>query len=784
MERLFLTKAKAEGVVVASAIGLKTWRDLWIHKSQSFAVVAAITVSTITLGAILISYSLLSQAMQDNYQRSSPTMITFQLEQAISAEMLPKIGKHKDINRLELSRYITGTISNQQGTQFPLILFVVRDFGDIQLDVIDLVQGSWPTQPGQIVIEKQAMSVLQGKLGEEVTISTTVGLAGSTKIAAIGHDVSVAQAEWENIVYGYIDTDTLLYLGGQAGFEQIKVGLYGTGLNAGQIREQGKQVQQWLISQGVEVKAMRVASGEPPHSNITDGMFMMKIAFGFMCCLLSAILVVNLISAVLSKQVSQIGVMKSLGAQPQHIRQVYLRSALTLCTIGFVIGLPLAYWLARIYAGALANMMNIDIFLYGVAPWVLVVLVVFAFLVPLLSVMYPISRASKITIKKALMDFDTDSNIQIPNCLEQLLSKCTVYSNELRFSARNIFRKKNRFVLTSAVMAVAGAILMASFNVSEAMHHAVQRDNDTRLWHTRVRFDREIDKTALGLPVNGNYHPFHQSKVRLISDGPTTAHGSLSLLQLTAPEKLLRPKILSGSWLTGDSKQIVFSQLAAKAYPGYSVGDTVVLQSGASFTLVGIAEFFGSADLYTAMHSPTANGVFLTGSSGIQQREQTLNNAGILIERSTKSEQAAKVIIDHFEIIFALLLFLAAVTLLIAGKSVILTMSINTQERSREIGVLKAIGANKASLNAIILGESLWSGLVAWIVACLLTIPISALVSAWLGLLLVGVKFPLAIDSLVLILALPLMAGVSVVSAYFPARRVAAMTVREALAKL
>lgn len=772
-----------------SALTLKTWRDLWIHKRQSFAVIAAISVSTATLGAILISYAFLSQALLDNYQRSAPAMLTFQLEGSIASAKLSEISKLADIQRVELSRKIAGTITNQDGEAFPLFLFVVRDFNDFQVDIVDLEQGDWPTKGGQILIEKQALSVLNGRLGEEVEIDTPAGLSGSANIVGIGHDVSVAQAEWENIVYGYVDSKTLAYLGGESGFNLIKIGLPGSDLKEETIREQGNQIRQWLNELDIQVKGMRVASGKPPHANITDGMFMMQIAFGVMCCLLSTILVVNLISAILSKQVYQIGVMKSLGAKPHHIKQIYLRSTLTLCAIGTAIGLPLAYLIARLYAAPLANMMNIDIFDHGVPTWVLMVLLVFGFLIPLLTVLRPISFAAKTTIKKALMDFDADEDIQVPSWLDSLCSRLPIFTSELHFAARNIFRRKARFILTSAVMAVGGAILMATFNVSEAMKKAIAIDGESRLWSTMVRLNKVVDIEILNIPNNEvfnqqQYFPFYQSKTRLLSKESSALEKRLSHLQLTSPEKLLKPNMLKGTWLNGDEGQIVFSHLVANAYPEYNIGDTVNLQGGASYTLVGIAEVFGSKMLYTTGDGSLFNGVFLTDSTELEKLIEVMEKNNIIIERTIEASAAAKVIEDHFDIIFALLFSLAIITLLIAGKSVILTTSINTQERFREIGVLKAIGAGKFSLYAIILGESLWSGLLAWIAACFITLPISWLVSHWLGLLLVGVSIPLAIDSVVLLLIMPLLVMVSLMSAYFPARKIGGKSVREVFANV
>jgi ABC-type antimicrobial peptide transport system permease subunit len=332
---------------------------------------------------------------------------------------------------------------------------------------------------------------------------------------------------------------------------------------------------------------------------------------------------------------------------------------------------------------------------------------------------------------------------------------------------------------------------MAAFNVTEAMNQAVQRDSQTRMWHTMVTLADSAEESALSLPqsIQGSreIRTFYQSKVRLNlkQDADlleSLAQPKITHLQVSDPIGLLQPKMLEGVWLTGEENQIVFSQLASEKYPEYDIGDTVVSDSGVTFKLVGIAEIFGSPMLYSAKTASSVNGFFLNSSEDVKKIQALEKNQKLVIKRVTRSTDMAKVIVDHFEIVFAVLLLLATVTLLIASKSVVLTTAINAQERTREIGVLKAIGASKLSVYIIVMGESLWSALLAWLLAFVIAIPLSGLVSWWVGSLLVGIPFPLALHIPAIALSLPLVVMLALLAAYIPLRRINNMLAKEALA--
>jgi ABC-type antimicrobial peptide transport system permease subunit len=61
------------------------------------------------------------------------------------------------------------------------------------------------------------------------------------------------------------------------------------------------------------------------------------------------------------------------------------------------------------------------------------------------------------------------------------------------------------------------------------------------------------------------------------------------------------------------------------------------------------------------------------------------------------------------------------------------TLSINVLERRREIGVMRAIGSSSLTIAAIFIGEGLLLGLIAWVIAIPLSVPVGQAFATVIG---------------------------------------------------
>lgn len=137
---------------------------------------------------------------------------------------------------------------------------------------------------------------------------------------------------------------------------------------------------------------------------------------------------------------------------------------------------------------------------------------------------------------------------------------------------------------------------------------------------------------------------------------------------------------------------------------------------------------------------------------------------------------------SFFNVIIFALVAMALLIAVVGGLGLTGTMSLNVMERTREIGVMRAIGASDGAVLQIVIIEGLVLGILSWALGVLLSFPLSQLIATQVGIVLFTfpLSFSFASEGAIiwLILSLVVAAGASLI----PAWRASQMTVRDVLA--
>jgi putative ABC transport system permease protein len=126
---------------------------------------------------------------------------------------------------------------------------------------------------------------------------------------------------------------------------------------------------------------------------------------------------------------------------------------------------------------------------------------------------------------------------------------------------------------------------------------------------------------------------------------------------------------------------------------------------------------------------------------------------------------------------------LAALMLaLVGGLGLSGTMSTNVMERSREVGVMRAIGASNHGVQQIFIVEGLSISLISWLFSILAAIPLSYILNSLIGnqFLYAPLVFVFSLGGALVWLIIMLVTAV--LSCYAPAQNAAQTSVRELLA--
>ena len=281
-------------------------------------------------------------------------------------------------------------------------------------------------------------------------------------------------------------------------------------------------------------------------------------------------------------------------------------------------------------------------------------------------------------------------------------------------------------------------------------------------------------------------------------DGPT-----IFLFGPPTDTKMIKPVFVDGRWLQPDDEDaIVLNTAAVKLEPDLKVGDEVVFKFGKKETtwrIVGLVRSTvtgpvayvnqpalahltqsqgraNSVQVVTAQHSGAAE------AAAAQALKARLDGAGMRVSTTQTTDEIRVGVGKQFNIIVSLMAVMAVLMAVVGGLGLMGTMGINVLERSREIGVLRAIGASTGAVLRIVVAEGLLIGTLSWLAGALLSLPISKLMSDAIGESLFRTKLDFAFSLPGTLLWLLVVLALAALASLLPALRAARITVREVLA--
>jgi putative ABC transport system permease protein len=137
---------------------------------------------------------------------------------------------------------------------------------------------------------------------------------------------------------------------------------------------------------------------------------------------------------------------------------------------------------------------------------------------------------------------------------------------------------------------------------------------------------------------------------------------------------------------------------------------------------------------------------------------------------------------SQFGIVITMLLALAVIVAVVGGIGLMGSLSISVVERTKEIGVMRAIGARSGTIMGMFVMEGILQGLLSWAIA----VPLSFILSQPLAQTLGQVMFQANLDYQysfgAVVTWLVLIIVISAVASILPARNATHISVRESLA--
>jgi putative ABC transport system permease protein len=787
----------------------KILRDLWGNKTRTLLVVLSIAVGVFAVGMIAGSQVIFTRELNQSWMAVNPYdaqifAAPFDDELLGTVRNMPEV-EDADGRRSFAVRFKTDPQDDQWRN---LQIYTVADYDDIRVLEILPEYGAWPPPDQEILIERASLEWMGVQVGDLLTVETPSGKEREVPVAGVVHDVNSMAASWTGWPAGYVSPDSLAWFGISPGFDELNIIVAGASKDEPLISEVAEQVRDKVERTGRTVYGVWIPpAGRHPADEVVQPIIVLLGALGFLALLVSGFLVFNTLQALLAQQIRQIGIMKAVGARASQIMGLYYGMVLFYGLLSLTIAVPLGALAGNAMTSFMAGLINFDITSFQIPPRVFAIEVAVGLVVPFLAALYPVVSAVRTTAARAMSDYGLSESAFGQGWLDRLLERVRGMSRPMLLSLRNTFRRKGRLVLTLITLTLGGAIFIAVFSVRASLMVSLDDwldyvDFDALVGFRRPYRTEQLERDALRVPgvVAAEGWRFGNAR-RIRADG--TESDDIYLRATPPDSDLVHPTLAQGRWLLPeDDNAVVVNTYLLKDEPDVAVGDDIVLQIGEdelTWRVVGIMSAtppvpmaYVNLPYFTQVTGGVGRAGVLFVVSDVHDAatqsqlalalEERFERLGYQVNWTQTSHTERAQAEAQFNVLVMFLLIMAVLLAIVGAIGLMGTMSLNVLERTREIGVMRAIGASDGAVLQIVIVEGILIGTLSWLIGALLALPLSRALSNMVGqaIMEANLSYTFSIQGVWLWLALVVV--LSALASFVPARNASRVTVRDVLA--
>jgi len=629
-----------------------------------------------------------------------------------------------------------------------------------------------------------------------------VGIVGD-QVTSGGDPTSPASA--------YVTFETLESLGMPDTFNRLYIRVNGEGSDKSEIEALAAVVEDKIEHNHRQVYRTEIkVSNEHPMRSVVLAVLGVLGALGGLITFLSGSLIINTLNALLTQHLRQIGVMKLVGGRSFQILAMYMALIFAYGLFALVIAVPTGAIAGYALARYIAYTLNAVLAGFRIIPAAIVIQVLIAFLIPLGAGFFPVNKGSKTNVRRAISNDRTTHQASGLGWLNQVTNRFRFIARPILLSIRNTFRQTGRLLLTIFTLTVAGAVFIAVFNVRISMFDFMGQLTMHFMGDVTLSFSQPYPITRVKkaiLPISGVTHLEGWGGVSVeIWDEDDNVVENMHIIAPPTDTVLLDPDMVAGRWLLpGEEKALVVSDSIYDAYPDLQPGDTILVKAPGKladeWTVVGVfrfvsmvgdllayADFDYIADLVDLSNKAYSYRLITTEHTLEKQKETAQFLDKYLTDRGFEvSRVSAGLIIQEensraVNILVVFLLIMALLTAFVGSIGLTGTMGMNVLERTREIGVMRAIGAVDIEIFKSVVIEGILIGLITWVLAIGMSFPISRALLSIISKAMMGSSMDLTVTFEGVFIWLGVVILLSFAASILPARNAARLTINEVLA--
>jgi putative ABC transport system permease protein len=792
----------------------KVFRDLWDNKSRTLLVITSIAIGVFAFGGLFVAQSIGISGMIEQYAATYPSHITAGIS-GFDDDLVAWVQRRPHVVDAQ-GRTVNGMRLIVPDQTYSISLFAYKNFNDIRVNEFDRVAGEWPPRTGGILLERTTARRIGLGIGDAVTLEKDNGKQYILPIVGIVHDLHVMPATLRPQLAGYIAFSTLEILDLPSVYNQLDIVLdesitgsasqpnTTTVRTSAAISAEADALETELRRRGLKVTSLQ-SRGNNQHwaVDIMSGLGVILVGMGLFSLILSGFLVVNIISSLLAQQKRQIGMMKVVGGTASQVTGIYLAMVTFFGVLALIVAVPgsmaLAYYLLS-YVGV--QYLNFDMNTFYLPPGILLLEITVGLLVPLLAALAPILSGTRLTAAQAISDYVASGDT---NIIDLLLSRLRGLPSPTMLAIRNTFRHKIRLLFTLSTLTLAGTLFMSIVNVRSSLNLELSNSQRMSDFDVQITLDGLYDRAGtlrrtMQVPGVAAAEGWAYASARRIRPDQQRS-GSFTVYGIPLDSIFTRPTLQAGRWLQpGDRYNVVVSSDLLRDEPDLHTGSIIQLEVGGQrkdWTIVGVIIFpqpaaYAAYD-YLADFQGTTNRI---GSVLVRTQQRTgpfqaavasalkqrFDDADIGYLRAITQDEILSGLNANFDILIRILLGMAILVAMVGGLGLTGMMSLNVLERTREIGVMRAVGASDGAVRSGVLIEGITVGLISWAIAIPLSAPASQFFDSVLGDAIFRRSLPYTFTIPGVIIWLVIILVISTGASLLPAQRASRISVREALA--
>jgi putative ABC transport system permease protein len=725
---------------MGTTLAHKAWRDLGRRRARAILTSATIALAVAGVGMLAVP-TLIDHTMSAEVRETHLYDLTLPVrDMAFDDDTGRELAAIPNVDAVS-ARVTYSTRALIGDRRIPATLWGVDDFARQSIDVVRVTSGAVAADGQVLADDGNADAVDLGLVaGDHVRLVAADGSVASLEVSGVARSLAFRQGPGESPkqLILYATNDTVRALAGVSGVNSLAFRLDDTAPSA--VAATVTRLHSWLdtnVGTGAltDLPVTR-NEGDWPGRVFAHQMTTFVYVLAALALITAVFLIANTMNTLMAEQTAEIGVMKAIGGRRRQIAGVFLRAALYLAIFGVLVGVPIGIAIAHMIANFVTSSVLGVPGRFAVSLPVIAFSAAFAVVLTVGATAPALRRALRIPVREALQSKGAAVTFGV-SPIDRLILHGRLLPRTIKLGARNLVRNKRRTAATTLQIALAVATALGFLNMATSFGRALEKDYSVIAWDASMyapagapRLDaaaREIAAETAGVE---QVEPVLLNTIEYADE-------TYPVLGMTGTA-LYHPDLRDGRWYTveeasqGAPVAIVGPNAAREN--GLKPGDTVTVTTAGGemeLQIIGIdrsqqqngrafyvplrwlqqATGWGDATNMLWLSMTHADNSDIDRSTNAV--EDALTTAGYRVAPETlhslKAENKAA-----NDAILNMIILVGGVVVAIGMVGLVNAITMNVIERTREIGILRCLGARARDIRRAFAAESVVQAILGW----------------------------------------------------------------------